>query len=595
MGTNNAEKDTRRIAIYTRKSKVTNKGDSIGVQFESCKEYAENNLNVDANYEYEKYSDYGKSGFYADRKEFQRLMQDISAGKIKTVLCYKLDRISRKMSDLSKVLEYLEEHNVTLWLCSNNISSQLANSKVLIQLLGVLAEFERDIIKERVQDNLIQLAEDGRWMGGTTPTGFKEERIKTGSGKNKNSYSYLVSISEEKKLVQEIFDTFLSVRCLNKTAEAMNKKGKKTKNGADFTILAVKEILSNPVYCLADEDAYAYFIERGCSVFGEIEAYNGKFGISVYNRTKQYKQELKDSTFLTPKFTQKTEKRKEDEWVIAVGKHEGFIQSKNWIEVQKLLVDIADKHNRPHRKTGALLAGIIYCPMCGKRLNVIPESGRFTNGKPRFKYGCPNAVRKGMCEYKAIRGVEIDEYVLNQIGQMSDKNSEIYVGLLKKYIKEIIKNDSSEEERLHLEGDIKALSRDIKAQCKNLRNAKEEIKCYIEEDIAQMNVELKEKKAELKEIEDRENSTYMQIKELEEIKTKILSYDKFKENTTQEEQQSSIKDVLERVYIEHTGDKDKCHIFIKGSTKEDYEEFFSHLEEEKKMCDLDKDSKHYSH
>ena len=62
------------------------------------------------------------------------------------------------------------------------------------------------------------------------------------------------------------------------------------------------------------------------------------------------------------------------EWIIAVGRHEGFIPSEQWIEVQELLDAIAEKYNRPHRKTNALLAGLAHCPHCGRRLSVISSS-----------------------------------------------------------------------------------------------------------------------------------------------------------------------------------------------------------------------------
>ena len=128
-------------------------------------------------------------------------------------------------------------------------------------MLGVVAEFERDIITERLQDNLIELAKDGRWMGGITPTGYTAERSKYGSGKKKNAFTYLVPVPEEKALVQHIFTTFLSLRGLHPTAMQLNQEGYRTKNGAEFTLLAVKDIIRNPVYCIADEEAYKYLMQ----------------------------------------------------------------------------------------------------------------------------------------------------------------------------------------------------------------------------------------------------------------------------------------------------------------------------------------------
>ena len=189
--------DDRLVAIYARKSRITNKGDSIGVQFKQSADYAINQLSLPEDYEFARYEDKGLSGYYSDRPDFQRLLRDIEMGKIKAVACYKLDRISRKTSDLMRLLEYFERHDVTLLVCSNNINTRISTSKIIIQVLAIIAEFERDILTERIQDNLMELAKDGRWLGGKTPTGFSSQRVTTGSGKNKSAISFLVPVQEE--------------------------------------------------------------------------------------------------------------------------------------------------------------------------------------------------------------------------------------------------------------------------------------------------------------------------------------------------------------------------------------------------------------
>ena len=176
------KEDNRLVVIYARKSKITHKGDSISNQEEYCKEYARLHLKLPENYEFGIYEDEGKSGFYSDRPDFQRMIRDVERKKIMAIVCYKLDRISRKMSDLMNLIDYLNKYNVALLISSNNLNTTDTNSKMMIQMLGVVAEFERDIITERLQDNLIELAKDGRWMGGITPTGYTAERSKYGSG-----------------------------------------------------------------------------------------------------------------------------------------------------------------------------------------------------------------------------------------------------------------------------------------------------------------------------------------------------------------------------------------------------------------------------
>ena len=420
--------DNRAVVIYARKSKITHKGDSISNQEEYCREYARLHLQLPEDYEFGIYEDEGKSGFYADRPDFQRMIRDVEHRKIKAIVCYKLDRISRRMSDLTNLIDYLNKYDVALLISSNNLNTMDSNSKMMVQMLGMIAEFERDIIAERLQDNLTELAKDGRWLGGITPTGYAAERSKYGSGKKKNAFTYLVTIPEERKLVEHVFDTFLSTRGMHATAVKLNEEGYQTKNGAKFTMLAVKDLIRNPVYCIADQQAYQYFIDSGANVYGDEEEFDGVHGISVYNRTLQTKEESDDSTFLHPDFTKATKQKDPEEWIVAVGKHEGFIPSEKWIEAQQLKADIAEKYNRPHRSTNALLSGIMYCPECGARLRVVTESNRFTHGKPRFKYACPNAVRNGKCSYNAVRGVEMDEYIVDYLSRLKDAEGADFKG-----------------------------------------------------------------------------------------------------------------------------------------------------------------------
>lgn len=119
----------------------------------------------------------------------------------KAVVCYKLDCIARKTTDLLRLIDFLEKYGVDLLICSNGINTASGVSKIFIQIFAVVAEFERDTLTERITDKLMELAKDGRWLGGNTPIGFKTRRLTTGSGKNKSAYSYLESIEEEKMMV----------------------------------------------------------------------------------------------------------------------------------------------------------------------------------------------------------------------------------------------------------------------------------------------------------------------------------------------------------------------------------------------------------
>lgn len=434
--------DNRGVAIYARKSRITNKGDSIGVQFKQCAEYAKRELRLDENYNFMEYEDKGLSGYYSDRPDFQRMLHDIEMGKIRAVVCYKLDRIGRKTSDLLRLLDFLEKHKVDLLICSNNINTASGVSKIFIQIFAVVAEFERDTLTERITDNMMELAKDGRWLGGNTPTGFTVKRVKTGS---------------------------------------------------KFNTSTTRLLLKNPVYCVADEIAYNYFYENGGGVCADLSEFDGQHGLSAYNKTEQEKFEDADSTFISPKFVQLMSAKPVSKWIISVGRHEGFIPSQQWIDTQNMLDSIAEKYNRPHRKTNALLAGLVYCPHCGKRLRVISESNRWTNNKPRFKYVCPG-YRENECTFQSVDGVLLDEFVVQQLSNLSDEDS-------------------------------------------------------------------------------KQNQMYA-VRNIEEIKERLLSFGKYAKGAQPDVLITLIQSFVERIYIVEKNDERYCHIFIKGCTKEDYDEFF---------------------
>ena len=350
------EKDNRGVAIYARKSRITNKGDSIGVQFKQCADYAKKELGLDEEYEFLQYEDKGLSGYFSDRPDFQRLLHDVQDGKIKAIVCYKLDRVGRKTADLIRLMDFLEMYHVNLLICSNGINTASGLYKIFIQMFAVIAEFERDTLTERIVDNMMELAKDGRWLGGNTPMGFTVRRVTTGSGKGKSAYSYLKSLPEEKCMVQRLYEIFRTTRSIQTTAKQMNEEGFHTPSGATFNASTTRLVLRNPIYCTADKRSYNYFIEHDGNVFGDMTEFDGTHGLSAYNKTDQEKYEDSDSTFISPKYVQTIESKPVCEWIIAVGRHEGFISSEQWIEVQDLQ-NLAEELRETERQLSKLDEG----------------------------------------------------------------------------------------------------------------------------------------------------------------------------------------------------------------------------------------------
>ena len=111
----------------------------------------------------------------------------------------------------------------------------------------------------------------------------------TGSGKGKSAYSYLVSIPEEKRMVQRLYTLFRTNRSIQKTAKQMNLEGYRTSSGAEFNTSTTRLVLRNPIYCTADRCSYDYFIDHEGNVFGDLLDFDGQHGLSAYNKTDQEK------------------------------------------------------------------------------------------------------------------------------------------------------------------------------------------------------------------------------------------------------------------------------------------------------------------
>ena len=244
-----------------------------------------------------------------------------------------------------------------------------------------------------------------------------------------------------------------------------------------------------------------------------------------------------------------------------------------WIEVQELLEAIAEKYNRPHRKTNALLAGLAHCPHCGRRLSVISESDRWTNGKPRFKYVCPG-YRKKECNFKAVDGVLLDEFVVQQLSELSDENSERFRSILEIKIEEVLEQSQTVQEHNLIKKKRDKLKADIAAQTRNLREADGSIKQFIQEDLQNLAEELRETERQLSKLDEGRKNNMIAIRDLEMTKERLLSFAEYAKDAQPEVLVNLIQTIVERIYIVDKDDERYCHIFIKGCSGEDYTGFF---------------------
>lgn len=408
------------IAIYSRKSKFTGKGESIGNQVELCKEHIRNLFGEGYVERCVVFEDEGFSGGNLMRPAFQKMMADVRKHKFKAIVVYRLDRISRNISDFAGLTDELNKLGVSFVSIREQFDTSSSMGRAMMFIISVFSQLERETIAERIRDNMHELAKTGRWLGGNTPLGFKSEAVSkvTVDGKARKSFK-LVPVAEEADIPQMIFDLYTETDSLTAVEAELLRRRIKTKQGKDFTRFAIKAILQNPVYMVADEDAYRYFTERHADVCFPQEAFDGTYGIMAYNRTDQEKGR---TTVLLPV----------DAWIIAIGQHPGFVPSKQWIKVQDSLDRNKSKGYRKPRNNEALLTGLLFCS-CGDRMYPKLSQRVTADGEPIYTYVCKMKERskRERCNRRNASGNILDAAIIEQIKSLTEQGSSFITQLEK--------------------------------------------------------------------------------------------------------------------------------------------------------------------
>ena len=407
------KQNTDSIAIYSRKSKFTGKGESIGNQIELCKEYIRAHYGDDALDHLVVYEDEGFSGGNLNRPDFKKMMAAAKERKFKAIIVYRLDRISRNISDFSSLIEELTRLDIAFVSIKEQFDTGSPMGRAMMYIASVFSQLERETIAERIRDNMHELAKTGRWLGGTTPTGFEsegEEKV-TVDGKKKKTFK-LKLVSQEAEIVRLIYDLFTETNSLTMTEAELMKRRIVTRNGNYFTRFSIKAILQNPVYMIADQEAYDYLTEKETDLFSDRAEFDGKHGIMAYNRTDQEKGKT-------------TQYNPVSEWIVAVGKHPGLIPGKTWVRVQEALEQNKSKAFRRPKSNEALLTGLLYC-RCGNRMYPKLSKRRTADGDVIFTYVCKLKERsqRSLCSNRNANGNTMDMAVVEQVKRLNDHNGE---------------------------------------------------------------------------------------------------------------------------------------------------------------------------
>lgn len=403
-----------KIAIYSRKSKFTGKGESIGNQIEMCKDYITRHFEEEP--EISVYEDEGFTGANTDRPEFKRCIQDINNKKFDILICYRLDRISRNVADFSSTLEILEKNNCSFISIKEQFDTTTPMGRAMMYIASVFAQLERETIAERIRDNMVQLAKTGRWLGGTTPTGFASTEVisEDDHGKSRKSFM-LIPIQDEIFIVKLIFEKYLEFKSLTQVETYLLQHRITTKNNTNFTRFTIRTMLSNPVYAIADKAVFDYFDVNNYDVYASHDEFNGTNGVMAYNKTIQKK-------------NQSNKLRDASEWIVAIGQHTGIIEGYKWVRVQELLNQNKSKTFRKVRNQEALLSGILRCSKCGSYMR--PKMGRtLKDGSNMFYYLCElkEASKRVRCDCNNAPGPKLDKAIVEFLKEQSVEKSRVRV------------------------------------------------------------------------------------------------------------------------------------------------------------------------
>ncbi len=373
------------IACYGRKSIYSDKSDSTDVQYKFAEEYCKSHY---TDFVLTRYEDEGYTGANTDRPDYNRLLANVIAKQINVVVCYKIDRISRNVSDFSDFFAILSKHNVEFVSIKEQIDTSTPLGRAMMYICSVFAQMERETIAERIKDNMLELSKSGKWAGGKAPVGFKRERVTIGN----KTHTVLAANPDEIPFLNMIIDMFLDGNySLNGLETYFRKNGIKSLEGKYLSASQLYIMLKNPHYAAADHATLDYFKSLGCTIGCDESKFTGEYGIMAYGRTSGGK---KKAHMINPP----------EKWIISVGLHRPIISSEKWLSVQKRFGNNAINKTRKY-KIG-ILKGILRCS-CGYLMRVQHKADK-TYNKTYDSYFCQNRNRRGV-EYcdRSFTHVEI--------------------------------------------------------------------------------------------------------------------------------------------------------------------------------------------
>jgi site-specific DNA recombinase len=267
-----------RCAIYTRKSTEYNLElafNSLDAQREACEAYIKSQAHEGWGLIPARYDDGAFSGASLERPALQQLLADVRAGKIDIVLVYKVDRLTRSLADFAKLIELFDAHGVSFVSVTQSFNTSSSMGRLTLNVLLSFAQFERELIGERVRDKIAASKRKGLWVGGPVPLGYAAVDKK------------IAVVPTEAEAIRTIFARYLKLGSVRALAEDLDRRGIRSKprrlsngrtiGGGRFGVGALAHLLKNRFYI--GEVVYGGEVHRGehepilePALFGAVQA-----------------------------------------------------------------------------------------------------------------------------------------------------------------------------------------------------------------------------------------------------------------------------------------------------------------------------------
>jgi len=228
-----------RCAIYTRKSSeegLEQDFNSLDAQREACESYIKSQQHEGWVLIEKQYNDGGFSGGTLERPALKELFNDIEAGKVDTVVVYKIDRLTRSLMDFSKIVELFDKKSITFVSITQQFNTTTSMGRLTLNILLSFAQFEREVTGERIRDKKAASAKRGIWTSGRPPIGYKLENKK------------LVPDEDKISTITTIFEKYLEFEGMLKLKQYLDENNIKSRTGKNFSKGNLYKILSNKIY-----------------------------------------------------------------------------------------------------------------------------------------------------------------------------------------------------------------------------------------------------------------------------------------------------------------------------------------------------------